>query len=588
LDTRLITTMERGRVGAPRTRIAPLLLALTLLFTACTPVGPANSGPANSGPANSGPASQPTSQAVAGAPKHLTVAIMSDPQSVGPEAGSVSGVQAVRGLLQAGLANPNEQDEWQPQLAVELPSLENGLWQVLPDGSMETTWHIRPAATWHDGVPFTSDDVVFTAQVAQDPELPGFRNRAYQLVNTVEAVDPQTVVVRWKQPYIGADKLFGNPLPRHLLEDHAMNAKAAFTQLPYWSDDYIGTGPFKLARWVRDSHLVLEANDAYVLGRPRIDELEVRLIPDPNALMAGVLAGTVDLPIGRTVSIDQGLALRDQWQGGHVEIIQRPGWSVIYPQLTHTNPPVVGDQRFRRALLEAIDRQQLVDTLVHGLSSVADTILPAGRADYAPIKDAAPHSAYDPRAAEQTIEALGYTKDSDGTFRDSAGQPLAVELRTSGENDNDVKLMFAVTGFWQQVGVVATAFPIPSEQRDRQYRATYPGFQLFRHPDDESWLGNFVSDQAPSAANNWTGSNPGSYRDPGYDALYTRYTQTLPVLDRLQLAGQLVYQLDDELVAMGLFYDNLTALIGLRLQHVVVPQQYETQYTWSAYLWDIQ
>src|SRR4030095_15173564 len=111
------------------------------------------------------------------------------------------------------------------------------------DGRMETMWKIRPGARWHDGTPFTSDDLVFTARVVQDPELAVFRDRAYELIESVEAPDPRTVTVRWRRPFLEADTLFGTlalPMPRHILERPFIEDKTTFLDLPHWSQEFIG------------------------------------------------------------------------------------------------------------------------------------------------------------------------------------------------------------------------------------------------------------------------------------------------------------------------------------------------------------
>jgi peptide/nickel transport system substrate-binding protein len=518
----------------------------------------------------------------------LVAAIMGDPRDVGPEAGPVSGVDAMRGLMHAGLASPDERIVMRAQLAESVPSLENGLWKVFPDGRMETTWKIMSHVRWHDGTPFTSADVVFTAEVAQDRELPGFRNPAYQSVESVEALNPLTVLVRWKQPFIDADGIFASPLPRHILETPAREAKATFTQLPYWSREFVGAGAFKLREWVPGSHMLLDANDVYPLGRPRIDEIEIKLIPNDNTLMANVLSGVVELPLGRTLSLEQALDMRTRWQSGRIEIVPRPGWSVVYPQLTYSNPLVIKDVQFRRALLHAIDRQQLVDTLMFGYSTVAHSILPPGRPDYEDIKGRAPVFGFDPRTAGRMIEELGYTKGADGGFRDAAGQRLEVEMRTSAENDNNVKLIYPVADYWQRVGIGVDVTLVPPQARDREFRATFPGFQVVRHPSDVTRLQYFHSSRAPTRENNWTGGSDTAYQSPTYDALFDRYSQTIPLPERFDLLGQVVHHLADQVVVMGLYYDNMHALIGNRVANVVVPLEYGTPYTWSAYRWEMR
>src|SRR5207245_9510569 len=191
-------------------------------------------------------------------------------------AGRVYGVAEVERMVHSGLSIEDDQVEQRALLAEAVPSVENGLWRVMADGRMETIWKILPNAAWHDGVPLTADDFVFTSQVIQDKELPEFADIAYESLESVEAPDPRTVVARWKKPFIAAHTLFsgvrGLPQPRHLLEKAYVENKGAYKDLPYWMEEFVGTGPYKLRELVRGSHLILEANDQFALGRPRVDE----------------------------------------------------------------------------------------------------------------------------------------------------------------------------------------------------------------------------------------------------------------------------------------------------------------------------
>jgi ABC-type transport system substrate-binding protein len=116
------------------------------------------------------------------APKCLSAAISGNIASFRAQlnraaAGTLRGSDEVEELVHAGLAIADEQKVLRPQLAVQVPTAENGRWVVFPDGRMQTTWTIRPNAVWHDGAPVVADDFTFTAQIAQDPELPGDRTR---------------------------------------------------------------------------------------------------------------------------------------------------------------------------------------------------------------------------------------------------------------------------------------------------------------------------------------------------------------------------------------------------------------------------
>src|SRR5205807_4848701 len=122
-------------------------------------------------------------------------------------------------LLNVGLTALDHTGTSQARLAEALPSVENGLWTVAADGTMETTWKIRPGARWHDGSPFDAADLVFTARVVRDPELPMFGDPALRAITDVRALDDRTAVVSWSRPYVYADQMFGTlamPIPRHL------------------------------------------------------------------------------------------------------------------------------------------------------------------------------------------------------------------------------------------------------------------------------------------------------------------------------------------------------------------------------------
>jgi len=101
------------------------------------------------------------------------------------------GMMEFEALVNAGLSTKGLNQALEPQLAEAVPSIENGLWKLLPDGRMETTWKIRPNARWQDGAPFTADDVVFTARMLQDKDLEFIVEPRVADIETIEAPDPK-------------------------------------------------------------------------------------------------------------------------------------------------------------------------------------------------------------------------------------------------------------------------------------------------------------------------------------------------------------------------------------------------------------
>jgi peptide/nickel transport system substrate-binding protein len=526
------------------------------------------------------------------APKRITVAIRGAPHVFYNKLMSgIPGSDAVEEFVNAGLANLDDRGEPRPQLAERVPTLENGLWTVLPDGRMELLWTIRAGARWHDSTPFTAEDLLFTARVVRDDQLRAFADTRYRYLETVEAVGADSLRVRWSQPFIEADLLFtkelGMPIPRHVLEPTYLEDRSNLLDHPYWSAEFVGTGPYRIRDFVRDSHLLLDANPDYVLGRPKVDQIEVKLIPDSNTLLVNIIAGQVDLTLGRALSLDQALEARDRWAEGTM----RPAASFlqrVHGQFVNPNPAVIGDATFRRALLHAIDRQEMVEVLQAGLTSVPVSFLPPGLPENAELERSVPRYDFDPRKTGQIIDVLGYSRGADGFFRAQPGAaPLTVELRTTAGDDSREKMVLAIADYWQRAGVAVEPFMVPPRlNQDREHRANRPGFQLAAGESGLSALGTLHSSQAPSAENGYSGANIPRYASPEYDALYERYLVTIPRAERAQVVARLLEHLADRLPSLPIFYRVEATMIANRLQGVVMATS-ESSRAWNVHEWDV-
>lgn len=525
----------------------------------------------------------------AGAPpaaKRLTAAIQGAPATVSTIAsqtgGAVQGTDALEALANAGLTILDEKGNLHPQLAEATPTIENGLWTVFPDGRMETTWKIKQSAVWQDGAGVTSGDVAFTARVEQDKDLGRVRNANYDLIDRIETPDPYTVVVTWLRPYIAANAMFSTLVPKHLLEQTLDEDKGNFFDLPYWSAQFIGAGPYKVQDWVADSHVVFRANELFVLGPPKIDVIEVRFIQEPNTLMANLLAGDVQLTMGRSLSPEQAVSIRDRWQGGRV-VSQASGTLIAFPQFLNPNPPIVTDARFRRALYYALDRKEMAETLGSGLAPQADTFLDPEEPEYRELETSIVRYEYDAAQASRILEDLGYTREGDGFFHDPSGQTLSLELRSTGA-ELTRKTTSSVAAYWQRSGIQVDLNLFPNAQfRDRQYVATFPAFTLFNQPSTIFFFtDNLHSRMARTPENGFGGGNNyARYMNPDFDTLVDRAFATIPWNDRMALFRQLMHKVTDELIVMPIFYSSQVTIISGQLRGVSPSK------IWNAEQWDL-
>lgn len=525
-----------GRIGRATSISVWMGILAAIVVLGCAPGGPGGSAER----AAEG-RSQPKRMAIGAVGNIYTVSSLMNTGSTGA---NQPGIGPVATMLHSGLTVLDAKQVRVPELAEDVVSVENGSWKLLPGGAMETTWRLRPGVAWHDGTPLTTDDLLFGTMIGQDRELDIGLDAAYQYISGIRATDPRTIVVTWNQPYINADAFFtgAHILPRHLLEQHYQRDKRAFTELPYWSSEWVGTGPFRMRDFVAGSHLVMVANDGYALGRPNIDEVEVKFISDSTTILANLLSGSIQLVVGggRAISVEVAQQIAQQWTAGRVQIDTEAAGGPVHltPQHINPRPAIVANREFKAALLHAIDREEMAHELQAGLVPVAHSPIPVGDANYAPIENRVVKYDFDPRRAATMIEQLGYSRGADGRFRDAAGAPLTLEI-TSTETDIYVKSALASLDYWKRIGIEGEFVQIPrARTTDLEYRASYPGFTSTTagYLDPPSYHSN----ELRTAANQYRGRNISGFSSPELDGIIDRYLTTIPLTERIRAFGDFV------------------------------------------------
>jgi peptide/nickel transport system substrate-binding protein len=561
--------------------------ALVLVVAGCVAPSPTSTG-SRGGAAPDG----------AAAPSRMVIAVQSELTALRSQVTSISpGLVEFEEVVNAGLAGVDDSGRLHPRLAESVPTIDNGLWKVFPDGTMETIWVIRDRAKWHDGIPFTSDDVRFTVmQLGKDRELPAYRHLTYDSIDAIETPDARTAVVKWSKVNIDADKLLSTmgtpwPLPvaKHLMEKPLEGDKLNFMQHAYWGHEFVGTGPYRLRDWAIGSHLTVVANDEYVLGRPRIDEIELKFLPDLSALMANIVSGSVDATLGRGLSLEQGLQARELWKAGRVEM---PSSSVIavFPQFINPNPPQLADVRFRRAILHGIDRQALIDTLMRGESSVAHTFFNPKEPEYAEVERNIVRYEYDPQMAIGLLEQVGYVRGSDGMFARPDGQRLSVAFQAVSL-DIQEKSLLAIADGMKRIGV-AVDIEILTPQRvdDREYRANRSAYELSRTPNAlSSFLSRNHGSQTPLPEDNYRRyTNKSRYQNAEFDGLIDAYFGTIPPRERNQVLGRIVQHMTENLNVIGLMYDVEPMAVGNRVTNLQPKKAELSSVTWNVHQWEVR
>jgi len=175
-----------------------------------------------------------------------------------------------------------------PILVSEMPSIDNG---GITEGGRVLTFKLRDDLVWSDGTPLTADDFVFTYEMVINPANTVAQVSPYDLVKSIEAPDPQTVVVTFEEPYAAWIGTFWRGLlPKHILQP-VFDADGTIDNAGWNRNPTVGCGPFNFSEWESGSFARFVANDNFWLGKAKIGEIFVRFVPDDASQIAALKAG---------------------------------------------------------------------------------------------------------------------------------------------------------------------------------------------------------------------------------------------------------------------------------------------------------
>ena len=421
------------------------------------------------------------------------------------------------------------------------------------DDCRDLTFTLREGVRWHDGAPFTAEDVVFTHATMVNPRTPTAYREDFEAVERIEALDAHTVRIRYKTPYAkGLSSWSMFMLPKHLLESYANEGR--LREAPQNLKAPVGTGPYRFKEWRSGEKVVLVANpDYYEKGRPYISRIVYRVIPSQATIFLELKAKGVD-----SASLT---ALQYRRQTDY------PAFKKAYGRYRYTRPtltymalnfkdPRFADKRVRHAFAHAINKHDLMEHVILGLGKPATgPYLPETWA-HNPEARGFP---YDPERARALLAEAGWhERDAEG-YLVKDGKPFTMEILSNQGNDERKKVAEVIQAALRDVGIKADvrmvewATLLKEHVRKRNFDALVLGWGLGLDPDRSSFF--------HSAKTRPEDFNVSSYANPEVDVLLDRGRQTCRVEERAAAYRRVHAILADELPVLFLYHrDSLTVL----------------------------
>ncbi|MCG8604059.1 peptide-binding protein [bacterium] len=477
----------------------------------------------------------------------LVVGMTNDVDTLNPLFGETSTSQEVTHLLLLGLADLNDKSEFEPELASS--------WQRSED-YLKVTYRLRKDAIWSDGVPVTAEDVKFTWDLLMDKTLGSPRQAVTEFVKSVTVEGQHTVTFEFFKAY--PDQIFdtaGEILPKHILEGIAPSELRAhaFARKP------ISSGPFLLNKWIGQQYIELIPNEKYFGGRPYLDRIIFKIVPDNTNLLLQLQSGEVDMVVG--IPPEEASQLKQTNAG--IEFYPVSG-RVYHFMGYNLNDPLFATKTVRQALTMAIDRHSIIMALLSGTGSACLGPLPPMLTWV--YDHAAKELPFEPETAEELLAQQGWQdRDGDG-WLDKDGKLFEFKLKAGSGNQLRSDTAVIIQDQLKRIGVkvqIATMerTALLQDLRAKKFQAVMGG-----------WSTSFNMDPTPIFHSSATELfNFGSYANPKVDKLIEQGREEM---DRKKAAAiwqemqKLIYEdqpytflfWQDRLVAVNRQFKNVTPI----------------------------
>ena len=464
----------------------------------------------------------------------LTIALESDPTNIDPRFGTDVNSARVCQIVCNSLIKKDPKSNLVPDLAER--------WENPDDKTY--IFYLKKGVTFHDGSELTAEDVKFTFESILDPDMNSPRAGAFSQLESIEIIDPYTIKFTLKETF--------SPFLINMVQGIVPKKTTEAQAEKKFTDQLVGTGPFKLVEWKHDEQLVFEANPDYFEGAPKIKKVVFKIIPDDTVRFLELKQGGVNF-IQNALQPDM-VPIAKETKG--LKVITQES-VIIYYVGFNMEDPIMSNVKVRQAIAYAIDRQAIIDHLLKGQASLATGLLSPSNWAYEPDVQTYP---YDPEKAQALLDEAGYP-DPDG---DGPEPRLKIVYKTS-TNALRIRVGEVLQDQLKKVGIEITE--IQAFEWAKFYEDVKDGnFQMYTL----QWVGItepdifhsiFHSSMTPP-----NGRNRGRYSNAKIDELTDKGRLVIDVEERKKIYSEIQKILAEELPYVFMWYPHNIVVMNDKLQ----------------------
>ena len=484
-------------------------------------------------------------------PEHLRLNLGAEPSILNPLLTTDSTSSALTGRIFNGLVQINEDLEIEPDLAKSYTISDDGLVYL---------FFLRDDVTWHDGIPFSGEDVLFTFKTLLDPDTNTVRRSSYIFEGKpaqFELLDPYTLKVTLPEPYAPfLEKMAMDIIPKHIYEGEDIN-RSGYNRTP------IGTGPFKFKTWEPGQYVILDKNDNYHHGSPKVESIIYYIILDPQSALIGLKKQELDVNGIPPKDVDSITSVPFLDVYSYYDL----NYTYLGFNLKHS---LLQEALVRKAIAHAIDKDLIVKGVLKGKGRPAH--LPTSPLLWSFPDDENDYIyEYSPEKSKTYLEKAGYVFNKDTALYEKNGISLIFTIVTNQNNKERANTAQLIQNFLKAVGIhvdiqllewSSLLKKINSDQDPKDFDAVILGWSLALDPDAYS---TWHSSEYPS------GFNFVGYNNATVDDLLIQGRRAVVKEKRKEIYNRMYTQIVEDLPYVFLYYPESSVGVNQRVKGLSKP-----------------
>lgn len=486
-------------------------------------------------------------------------------------------------MTNRSLNNLDADWKWVNQLAVDTPTLENGKAKIVEKNGKKQVvaqWEIKENAKWGDGNPVTCADFAFAIKVARSPMVSVAEKEVWTQIEKVDfdTKQPKKCTFTYEKAKWDFNRLPQTlPLPKHLeepifekygKEKEGYEKNSLYTKNP--THPGLFNGPYVYSEVKLGDHITLTPNPYFYGETPKIKKIIIKIISNTGTMEANLVSNTIDMisPLG--LAFDQALTFEKKVKAQNLPFVVNYMPSIVYEHIDlNLNNPILKDVKVRKALLHAINREDLVKSLFENRQPVALHAVTPRDPWYTADPKYVTTYRYSKREAQKLLEEAGWKVGKDG-YRYKDGKKLSLPLMTTAGNKTRETVQVYLQEQWKQVGIEV---PIKNEiartffsetTRKRKYEAMAL-FAWVSSPENNP-KATYHSSNISTEKNGWSGQNYTGWINPKVDQAVDALDVEFNAKKRLDLIWEITKHYTAEVPVLPLYYrtDIAVTPIGLK------------------------